>query len=123
MIGKAPGKSPSSKARRGSPEDDGVATAFEAAGFRCCFDAAAEGRGVRRGWAPASPPPATHWTGTVVDYAYARGAVALDGCYVVPSGLSDHRPVICDWALEPSEPSACWGRGPAWGTAGWCDAL
>jgi endonuclease/exonuclease/phosphatase family metal-dependent hydrolase len=86
-----------SKAHRASLQDDGVAAAFAAAGFQCCFDMPCS----QRGWSAASPPPSTHWTGTVVDYAYAKGSVRLEGVFVVPSDLSDHRPVICDWGVMP----------------------
>lgn len=90
--------SKASKAHRGSPEDDGVAAAFAVAGFQCCFDAPSS---AKRGWFPASPPPSTHWTGTVVDYAYAKGRLQLAGVYIAPSPLSDHRPLICDWEVLP----------------------
>lgn len=48
-----------------------------------------------------TPRLLTHWTGTVVDCAYAKGEMRLDGVLVAPSELSDHRPVICDWEVLP----------------------
>lgn len=47
-------------------------------------------------------PPATHWSGTVVDYAYSRGGPNFRnvGTYVSPSALSDHRLVITDWTMN-----------------------
>ena len=46
---------------------------------------------------PVATPPMTHWTGTVVDYAYLQGeAWRVEGAYVQYSALSDHAPVVVD---------------------------
>ena len=51
-------------------------------------------------WNPNHPPPATHWTGTIVDYTYIKDhQLELSGVYVSPNPLSDHRLVVCDWDL------------------------
>ena len=85
------------KERRGSPPDDGVASALTKAGFTCCYDQ----EGVANcNWIPGEKPPATHWSSTVIDYAYSRGGISLQGIHVSPSNLSDHRMIVCDWKLE-----------------------
>ena len=86
------------KRRRRSPLDDGVAAMLEGAGFRCAFDSVPRSG---RNWHCDAPLPSTHWSGTVVDYAYFRGqGLILDGVYVSPCGLSDHRMVVCDWVIS-----------------------
>ena len=57
-------------------------------------------------------PPATHWSGTVIDYAYHRNhngpsssssattSLQNVGTYISPSGVSDHRLVVTDWVLH-----------------------
>ena len=93
---------------------DGVAELLEAEGYKNCFDASllvagkgseggsAEsgegGGGVDHNWKGSHPPP-THWTGTCIDHAYGRG-MGVIGVYVVPSDLSDHLPVVTDWARD-----------------------
>lgn len=82
--------------RFGAPADDGVSGALEAAGLACCWDAASSDRNFAR------HPPATHWTGTVVDHVYARAGAgagrgaAVVGAYVYASAVSDHMPVVVD---------------------------
>ena len=44
-------------------------------------------------------PPATHWTGTIVDYAYGRNLTA-EGVYISPAYWSDHRMIVTDWAMR-----------------------
>ena len=88
--------------RGGSGDGDGSATAG-GAGPICEGGGFEQRRGggdtVAHNWAPGAPPPATHWTGTVIDFAFARGPVVPRGVFVVPSNLSDHRSVITDWAV------------------------
>lgn len=56
---------------------------------------------VGRNLPPNTPPPSTHWTGTLIDYTYFTGpGLELKGVYVSPSNLSDHRLVVSDWTLE-----------------------
>lgn len=87
-----------SKARRGEkPFEDGVDAALRAAGFSCCYDTVDAARNWPVG--VVGPPP-THWTSTVIDYAYSRGGIECVGVYVSPSNLSDHRPVITDWLFD-----------------------
>ena len=76
------------------PLDDGVQALLRANGFRCAYEACPPGRN-NFGGRPA--PPLTHWTGTVVDFAYVRGdGWAIDGVYVRYTSLSDHLPIIVD---------------------------
>ena len=83
---------------RRSPLDDGVPALLEGAGFRCAFDSIPR-RG--RNWLCDDPLPSTHWSGTVVEYTCFRGpGLKLDGVYVSPCGLSDHRMVVCDWVIS-----------------------
>ena len=85
------------KSRRGSGEfEDGVDEAFRAAAFTCCFDEPDAARNWPR---DATAPPPTHWTSTAIDFAYARRGLECIGVYVSSSNLSDHRPVITDWAV------------------------
>jgi hypothetical protein len=84
--------------RRRETLDDGVDTLLQKDhGFVCGWDVA-----VRRNWTDGQPPPSTHWSGTVIDYVYARHLTA-HGVYVSPSGLSDHRLCVSDWLLPQSE--------------------
>lgn len=104
------------KQQRASPPNDGVADLLERSGFTCIWDnhhfqsCTASRDGVTASnWKPDSPPPSTHWTGTVIDYTWYRRATGADnnqscikqlhGVYVSPSNLSDHRLVVCDWEL------------------------
>jgi len=85
------------KGKIGEPAEDGVEAAFAEAGFSAAYDAA--------GGAPAF----THWTSTTVDFTYwappAAGAWrwAVRGVYVVPTGMSDHLPVVTDFDVVPVE--------------------
>jgi len=85
-----------SAAEREEPEDDGVATLFEGDGFACSLDLS---HLADRNWPVGALPPPTHWTGTVIDYSFARG-LHLQGTYVVPTLLSDHFPVVSDWSVS-----------------------
>lgn len=88
------------KARRGSPEDDGVGSLLRGKQFRCSYDACRDKlRDVACNWTAGDPPPATHWTSTVIDYSYFRGEIGVSGVYVSPSNLSDHRMIITDWRV------------------------
>lgn len=87
------------KQNRDSPRDDGVAFALTQAGFVCTFDS---GSAKSKNWKPADPPPATHWSGTAIDYSYSRNLDAT-GVYVSPSDLSDHRLIITDWNTKVSK--------------------
>jgi endonuclease/exonuclease/phosphatase family metal-dependent hydrolase len=105
------------KKKRKAPTDDGVASKLEEAGFVCNLDF------IRRhsngtynktsfiNWKSTDPPPATHWSGTIVDYSYGRGkGLAVSSLYVSPCGLSDHRLVVTDWdwpAAPPRTPASC----------------
>jgi endonuclease/exonuclease/phosphatase family metal-dependent hydrolase len=84
-----------SKAKRQAPETDFVAETLAQAGYTCNFDATLVAT-AERNWPPTDPPPSTHWTGTIVDYAYFRNLQLL-GVYVSPSDWSDHRMIVCDW--------------------------
>ena len=44
-------------------------------------------------------PPATHWSGTVVDFSYGRNVAPVSVSVGAP-GLSDHRMTVCDWSWE-----------------------
>ena len=85
------------KQRRKSPLDDGVAYLLSAFGYRCICD---RPFAKQTNWSPLDPPPATHWSGTIVDHTYYKDdRLLLNGVYVSPSNLSDHRLVVCDWEL------------------------
>lgn len=90
------------KAHRGeSTASDGVAELLEAQGLACVWDnddSNNTGASHGRNWSATDPPPATHWSGTVIDYAYSRH-VRNVGVYVSPAGWSDHRLVITDWII------------------------
>jgi endonuclease/exonuclease/phosphatase family metal-dependent hydrolase len=88
-----------------APQDDGVDALLESNGFSNCFDMT----GLRNFGNGVGAPPLTHWTGTSVDHVYAQqhqqggsggegegGHVALRGCYLVCSTLSDHLPLVVD---------------------------
>jgi exonuclease III len=72
----------------------GVDELLAAEGLRCVWDHAT----ADRNWPAGQPPPATHWSGTVIDYAYSRNLCHV-GTYVSPCGLSDHRLIITDWKV------------------------
>ena len=103
---------------RNATEDDGVANILMNRGFLCCWDttlppkecdmddeamsnAAKEEKRRRKGstvnvnWDTAFPP-ATHWSGTIVDYSYG---VNISPLYVSigPDNWSDHRLTVVDW--------------------------
>lgn len=82
------------------PLEDGVAGLLEQNGFKCTYD---QGRG--------SVPAFTHWTNTVLDFAYLRQESAtqsatwsVKGTHVVPTDVSDHLPVVHDIAFHPKSP-------------------
>ena len=108
------------KAQRESPPTDGVDQLLKAFGLTCIWDTPPPGKndkdGLDTNWAAPNntnnspnsnnhhPPPSTHWTGTIVDYTYYNhDRLQLKGVYVSPSGLSDHRPIVCDWDLLPKK--------------------
>ena len=79
---------------------DGVDALLNDAGFVCVWDGNTDASSPRN-WPPDVPPPATHWSGTVIDYVYSRGGgIHNMGTYVSPSGLSDHRLIVTDWKVE-----------------------
>ena len=93
----------SNKKDRDSPRDDGVSSVLQEAGFSCNFDGSPKDgfKSVKCNWNERDdPPPATHWTSTVIDYSYFRGSIDIKGIYISPSKLSDHRMVVCDWELS-----------------------
>ena len=74
---------------------DGVAELLQRThGFTCVWDNA-----LNRNWPATDPPPATHWSGTVIDYTYSRNLQNV-GAYVSSMGSSDHRLVISDWTVS-----------------------
>lgn len=87
-----------SKEKRDSPSNDGVARLLKSCGFRCFWDHKKED--FKCNWNLCHPPPATHWTSTIVDYSYFRGLIDIDGINVSPSNLSDHRLIISDWRIK-----------------------
>ena len=79
------------------PLDDGVRALLRREGFRCAYDEAPPSRTNFRETRGRSAPLMTHWTGTVVDFAYVHGEhIAVCGAHVQPTPLSDHLPVIVD---------------------------
>jgi endonuclease/exonuclease/phosphatase family metal-dependent hydrolase len=87
-----------SKQRRQSPLDDGVSSMLKETGFQCVFDSVLP---IRKNWPNNTPPPSTHWSGTLIDYTYFRGpGLRLNGVYVSSCSLSDHRMVLCDWVVS-----------------------
>jgi endonuclease/exonuclease/phosphatase family metal-dependent hydrolase len=78
---------------RRSSVDDGVATMLLERGFVCAWDAHPS---PDTNW-ETKYPPATHWTGTIVDYSYSYGDVLPLAVSILPTVLSDHRMTICDW--------------------------
>ena len=86
----------------GQPEDDGVADAFRAAGFRCAYECSSTSC---NNFGNRVAPPMTHWTGTTVDFVYVsagdervqnvKGASLC--CHVHFTPLSDHLPVVVDY--------------------------
>ena len=87
------------------PPDDKVASTMDQAGFLCTYDA------------PGMDTPLfTHWTNTVVDFAYLRQEFSKEqsrspmwsvkGVYVVPAVISDHLPVVHDLVFDPTEDRA-----------------
>ena len=83
------------------PLDDGVRSLLRSSGWRCAYDEAfakeAASGGCYNNFLGRRAPPMTHWTGTTVDFAYVHGdAWGVDGCYILPTPLSDHLPVVVD---------------------------
>lgn len=79
--------------RRGSCVDDGVAGMLEERGFACAWDNS--NPAPRINW-ETPHPPATHWSGTIVDYSYGRNVSPM-AVSIGPTGWSDHRMTVCDW--------------------------
>jgi len=103
---------------RHSCHDDGVANVLTDQGFTCAWDStlpcykstlsrsiltnndsAENNEGtttiVTTNW-ETSHPPATHWSGTIVDYSYGCN-VSPVAVSISPCGWSDHRMTVCDW--------------------------
>jgi hypothetical protein len=86
------------KFRGGSPEDDGVAGLLRNAGFSSIWDKQFAHEATCNWRNQDHPPPSTHWTGTIVDYAYGRGqGLKPTQILVSSSSLSDHRMIVVDW--------------------------
>ena len=83
----------------GEPASDGVDELLSRAGFRCAYDEA----GAARNWPSDAPPAPTHWSGTSIDRAYARGGLRCAGVFVHPAGFSDHHAVTSDWCIAPCD--------------------
>ncbi len=98
----------------GEPTDDGVCDLLTQAGFVCSYDIDNLTTNYRSEMCPAAPI-STHWTSTVLDFAYlwarstfgdetvaAAQSVAVDiaAIYVIPSSISDHLPIISDISLK-----------------------
>jgi endonuclease/exonuclease/phosphatase family metal-dependent hydrolase len=84
---------------RGERLDDGVSSLLEAHGFRCVYDAinSEHPQGVKTNW-QTHHPPATHWSGTIIDFAYYHGDIQPESVSIGPGGgFSDHRMVVVDW--------------------------
>jgi len=107
------------KLKRHSPTSDGVSDLLKENNFVCNFDQLSRSRNcgkenedrqnfktsnklVEYNWIKTDPPPATHWSGTVIDYTYTRGPIHLRKIQISPSNLSDHRLVVCDWSISMS---------------------
>lgn len=88
-----------SNAERGQPEDDGVNARLQEVGFECCLDNESCGHN----WTTRHPT-LTHWSCTVVDYAYSRGMTAR-GTYILSTPFSDHLPVVTDWLKTSGLPN------------------
>jgi len=85
------------KSQRSSLQSDGVSTLLTSAGFTCCYDQVNANTACN--WRPGVSPPPTHWSSTVIDYAYSR-KVKLVGIHILPYNLSDHRMVVSDWLVR-----------------------
>jgi endonuclease/exonuclease/phosphatase family metal-dependent hydrolase len=103
--------------RRNVCHDDGVSTMLRDHNFTCVFDQIQYQpqqpqeklemtTEIKQNWedGPSSLPPSTHWSGTTIDYHYARN-VPVHGVYVSPAGYSDHRMTVCDWIIVPQSSS------------------
>ena len=107
------------KLKRHSPASDGVSDLLKENNFVCNFDQISRSTNcgkenenrqnfktsnklVECNWIKTDPPPATHWSGTVIDYTYTRGPIHLRKIQISPSNLSDHRLVVCDWSISMS---------------------
>ena len=77
---------------------------LQQAGFACVWDNNNNNNTdalCTRNWPANAPPPATHWSGTVIDYAYYRPDKLRNvGTFVSPAACSDHRLIVTDWALN-----------------------
>jgi len=102
---------------RNATEDDGVANMLMSRGFVCCWDTtlpsvecdmedeatsnAAEEKMRKKdsivnvNWDTAYAP-ATHWSGTIVDYSYGLNISPLYAS-IGPDNWSDHRLTVVDW--------------------------
>ena len=78
--------------RRHVCEDDGVYTLLQKAGFKCAWS---DLQFPNTNW-ETSKPPATHWSGTVIDYSYGKNVVSIQAS-ISPAPWSDHRMTVCDW--------------------------
>jgi endonuclease/exonuclease/phosphatase family metal-dependent hydrolase len=88
--------------KRSAPRDDGVSFLLQKEGFSSIFDRTPP----KCNWQFSMKPPSTHWTGTIVDYAYGRNMIA-EGVYISPAYWSDHRMVVSDWAIGMAQIHAC----------------
>jgi hypothetical protein len=72
-------------------------------------------------WPYGQPPPSSHWTGTLIDYAHCYNSASTTsgnstsddvmdgtqpllqnvGTYVSPCTASDHRLIVTDWKIVP----------------------
>mmetsp|Transcript_20494 Transcript_20494/g.43973 ORF Transcript_20494/g.43973 Transcript_20494/m.43973 type:complete len:320 (+) Transcript_20494:17-976(+) len=84
---------------RDSCQDDGVAKLLGDNGFVCAWDQDATPPAFRTNW-DTSRPPATHWSGTIVDYSYGSPGISPVTVSISPSGWSDHRMTVCDWTWQ-----------------------
>ena len=88
---------------RNSCQDDGVAKLLRNQGFQCSWDttlpnyscSTKKKKIIRTNW-DTTHPPATHWSGTIVDYPYGYNVSPLT-ISISPVGWSDHRMTVCDW--------------------------
>mmetsp|Transcript_36478 Transcript_36478/g.88401 ORF Transcript_36478/g.88401 Transcript_36478/m.88401 type:complete len:316 (+) Transcript_36478:62-1009(+) len=90
-----------SKEKRGiDPALDQLSSILQTQGYLCAWNfpqllvSAAN-----RNW-ETSHPPATHWTGSIIDYSYGKLIEAIR-VSISPVGWSDHRMTVCDWTYWP----------------------
>ena len=79
---------------RRSCVDDGVYNMLSDHGFVCVWDQRTSS--LTTNW-EGNLPPATHWSGTIVDYSYGYNVdpVAVS---IGADSSSDHRMTVCDWS-------------------------